>query len=67
MSARNEKKETPVKPYDDSLWDRYSMYDKMPYVWDTDLNVERAFTKVTGNVIKSYRCKMNEPLEIKND
>lgn len=66
MSARNEKKEAPVKPYDDSLWDRYSMYDKMPYIWDPDLNVEKAFAKVTGNVIKSYRCKMNEPLEIKN-
>jgi len=41
------------------------MYDRMPYVWDPDLNVEKVFRKVTGNIIKAYRCKIEEPIEVK--
>jgi hypothetical protein len=67
VNTKKEKKQAPVKPYDDSMWDRNSMYDKMPYVWDPDLNVEKVFTRVTGNVIKSYRCKMNETYEVKHE
>jgi hypothetical protein len=67
VNSKKEKKEAPVKPYDDSMWDRYSMYDRMPYMWDPDLNVEKIFTKVTGNIIKSYRCKTNEPYEVKHE
>ena len=47
--------------------DHDSFYGKMPYVLDSDLNVERIFTKVSGNVIKAYRCKIDdEPIEIKH-
>ena len=67
MNTKNEKKEVPVKPYDDSMWDRYSMYDRMPYAWDPDLNVEKVFTRVTGNVIKAYRYRINEPYEVKHE
>lgn len=67
MDTRKEKKAAPVSPYDDSMWDRYSMYDRMPYVWDPDLNVEKIFARVTGNVIKAYRCKINEPYEVKHE
>jgi len=42
------------------------MYDRMPFVWNPDLNVERIYTKVTGNVIKAYRCKIDKPYEIKH-
>lgn len=66
MITMEVKKEASVSPYDDSMWDRNSMYDRMPYVWDSDLNVEKVFTKVTGNVIKAYRCKTREPYEIKH-
>lgn len=55
-----------LRPYDDSMWDRYSMYDNIPYVWDSDLNVEKKFTRVSGNLIKSYRCKLKETFEIKH-
>lgn len=67
MNTRNEKSTAPVRPYDDSMWDRYSMYDNIPYVWDPDLNVEKIFTKVSGNMIKANRCKINEPYEIKHE
>jgi hypothetical protein len=63
----NEVRNAPSKPYDDSLWDRNSMYDKMPYVWDPDLNVEKIFKKVTGNVIKGYRCKMDCSFEVRHE
>lgn len=67
MQTNSEVKAAPVRPYDDSMWDRTSMYDRMPYVWDPDLNVERIFKKITGNVIKGYRCKIEEPFEVKNE
>ncbi len=67
MNTKNDTKPAPMKPYDDSMWDRYSMYDRMPYVWDPDLNVERVFRKVTGNIIKGYRCKLEETLEVKHE
>lgn len=52
--------------YDDNVVDYNSMYDQMPFVWDTDMNVERIITKVSGNLIKFYRCKINEPYELKH-
>jgi hypothetical protein len=58
---------THMKPYDNSSWERWSMYDNMPYVWDPDLNVERVFKYITGNVIKGYRCNINESIEIKHE
>lgn len=66
MTSTEEKKITNVNLYDDSMTEYSSMYDKMPYVWNSDLNVQRIFTKVTGNVIKAYRCKIDKPYEIKH-
>lgn len=63
---KKEKKSPPLKPYDDSIWDCYSMYDRMPYVWDPDMNVEKVFKKTTGNVIKAYRCKLEDTIEVKH-
>lgn len=67
VESKKLRKQDPVKPYDDSLWERWSMYDRMPYVWDPDLNVEKKFTKVSGNIIKSYRCQVKEPIEVKRE
>jgi hypothetical protein len=58
---------TLMKPYDASSWDHWSMYDNMPYIWDPDLNTERVFKYVTGNIIKGYRCNIIESIEIKHD
>jgi hypothetical protein len=67
MDTKTDNIATPVKPYDDSAWDRWSMYDRMPYSWDPDLNVEKIYTNVTGNIIKSYRCKLKDPYEVKHE
>ncbi|MDD3174605.1 MAG: hypothetical protein PHF63_13255 [Herbinix sp.] len=67
MDAKNKKRNVPVKPYDDSMWERYSIYDKIPYVWDADLNTEKTFNTISGNIIKSYRCKFEEPYEVKHE
>lgn len=66
MANSNNQIITKVSPYDDSLWDHYSMYDNLPYSWDTDLNIERTFVKITGNVIKAYRCKIKDSYETKS-
>lgn len=67
MESVNKTGTPQVSPYDDSAWEHYSMYDNMPYVWDPDLNAMNIFTIVTGNLIKSYRCVMKDPLEIKHE
>ena len=59
------KKDVPVRPYEDSMWDQFSMYEKMPYIWNKDLNTDRVFRKESGNIIKAYRCKIEEPFEVK--
>lgn len=67
MEVTEGKKNTPVKPYDDSLWDSYSIYDNMPYIWDPDLNVDKIFKRISGNIIKAYRCQIIEPFEVKHN
>lgn len=66
MVNKMDKYSTPIRPYDDSMWDHWTMYDNMPYVWDPDLNTEKKFVLVSGNVIKGYRVQMkDEPYELK--
>lgn len=55
---------SPHKPYDDNIWNRFTLYDNMPYVWDADS--VRQLKLVSGNVIKGYRCRMKESYEIKH-
>ncbi len=50
--------------FDDPSFDRCSLYDNMPYQWDADLNIERILCKETGNLIKGYRCKIEEPVKL---
>lgn len=56
----------PVKPYDESIWETWNMYDNMPYYWDPDLYDTKKLTMESGNVIKAYRCLIKEPYEVKN-
>lgn len=53
------------RPYDDSILENWPMYDNMPYVWDRNLIVDKHWKSVSGNIIKSYRCIMKDPYEIK--
>jgi hypothetical protein len=67
VKTMKEQKAAPVKPYDDSMWDRNSMYDTMPYAWDRDINIDKRFTRESGNIIKFYRCQIKEPYEVKHE
>jgi len=64
MSAQNDLPANPQRPYDDSMWDHFNMYDNVPYKWDASL--EKHLKLESGNVIKAYRCKILEPYEIKH-
>lgn len=67
MGTMNSENVTQTKPYDESMWEKWSMYDNMPYMWDPDLNVEKIFKCISGNIIKSYRIQMDEPYKIKHE
>ncbi len=64
MSTLSNYSLSPLKPYDEIIWEQSSIYDSMPYVWD--MESERIFTLVSGNVIKGYRCRIKEPYKIKH-
>lgn len=64
METKNGNTASPVKPYDDSMWDRFRMYDNLPYQWDS--GNEKHLTRISGNVIKAYRCMIKEPYEVKH-
>ncbi|MDF2543582.1 MAG: hypothetical protein K0S47_3300 [Herbinix sp.] len=56
----------PLNPYDSTMEDNWTMYDTMPYVKDDALIRDSGMKKESGNIIKSYRCILIEPYEIKN-
>lgn len=64
MDSKLVLKHTKERPFDDSAFDRYTIYDNMPYRWDPDLNIDHVFRLESGNLIKSYRCKQKEPFEL---
>lgn len=64
MNSQNDLPSNPTRPYDESMWDHFYMYDKVPYSWDSDY--EKHLRLESGNVIKAYRCKIQEPYEIKH-
>jgi hypothetical protein len=67
MDTKKNKESVPVKPYDDSMWDRYAMYDKIPYVWNSDLTIDKTFQVYSGNIIKYYQYQMQESIEVKHE
>lgn len=64
MRSKNEQPKTSLRPYDESMWERYHIYDNMPYTWDSDF--EKHLKSVSGNIIKGYRYQIKEPYEIKH-
>ena len=54
------------RPYDASLENNLSMYDKLPYKRDIDLCNASSIAMESGNLIKYYRCAKAEDVEIKN-
>lgn len=64
MAAESNYSLNPLKPYDETILDYFSLYDNMPYEWNMDN--DKTLRLVSGNLIKSYRCKIKEPYEIKH-
>ena len=67
MDTKKEEKLHSGRPYDDTMWEHWSMYDNMPYVWDSNLNMGGPLKLESGNIIKAYRCKLKDPYEIKHE
>ena len=53
-----------MKPYNDHTNENFSLYDNMPYQWDT--NCDKNLTLVSGNLIKGYHCKIDQTYKIKH-
>jgi hypothetical protein len=56
-----------LKPFDNTLLDDLSMYDKMPYSSNYDLCNSNTVRLESGNLLKSYRVSEKEPYIIKQD
>ncbi|HEX3078396.1 MAG TPA: hypothetical protein VHQ24_16185 [Lachnospiraceae bacterium] len=56
-----EKKKTHLRPFDTTLIDDLSMYDKMPYKSSYDFCNKSTIGLRSGNLLKYYRVKENEP------
>jgi len=51
-------------PYDRALEEKISMYDMMPYNRDISLLNYDTLELISGNIIKYYRCKLNESIYV---
>lgn len=60
-------KSTKLKPFDNTLMDDLSMYDKMPYTSNYDLCNSNTVGLESGNLLKSYRVNEKEPYIIEQD
>lgn len=60
---KNIKNTSHAEPYDDSMWDQWIIYDNKPYQRDNDIC--SVITRVSGNLIKSNRCRIKDPYELK--
>lgn len=52
------------QPYDATLEENMSMYDKLPYKRNEDVCNASTLALESGNLIKYYRCTQTDPIEI---
>ena len=55
----DDKKYSPVLPYDATFGESFSSYDNMPYRCDRNL-CHPNITKSTGNIVKYYEYHLDE-------
>jgi hypothetical protein len=55
-----------LRPYDSTLEDNLSMYDRLPYCRDSDLCNKEALALISGNVIKYYHYNNSGNYKIKS-
>lgn len=63
----NEKKYTPLLPYDDTKADNFSIYDNVEYVRDMTLVDEDPLKIHYTNMVKYYRVDTSTPARIGGD
>lgn len=68
MSDTNTQNSSHLRPYDSTLEDKTTMYDKQPYKKDPDLCGADKVKLVSGNVVKynTQNYKRTEPFIINN-
>ncbi len=59
MEEKN--KFTPLLPYDGTIGQNFSMYDKMPYYCDRDLCHPNIIMS-TGNIVKYYTYNLEDDI-----
>lgn len=52
------------QPYDATLEENMSMYDKLPYKRNVDMCNASTLALESGNLVKYYRCAQQDPIEI---
>lgn len=62
---KTEKQSHSVRPYVDSQWEDWTMYNNIPYHFDEDLYHDKKIQLYSGNIIKHQRCQMIDTLELK--
>ncbi len=67
MDRKKGQKTAPVRPYNDTIWDRWSLYDDIPYVQDKSICSAENIAIISGNIVKAYRCLIKEPYKINHE
>lgn len=55
---------THLRPFEFTVPDTITMYDKLPYKWDVNLCNRNNIALESGNIIKSFRCNFTNYYEI---
>lgn len=58
MDAYELRKKKDLAPYDDSMADAITIYDRLIYTMDVDLCSREAHKLISGNIIKGFRCTL---------
>lgn len=57
----------PIQPFDRTLSENFLLYDNMTYYRDKNLCGDDSVRRVSGNIVKYYRCDLMPPVEIGGD
>lgn len=60
------KTSAPLRPYDESMNEHFSMYDHMIYRMDAEVCTKESICLISGNIIKYYRYVAEIPYELDN-
>lgn len=64
---QNNKKYTPLLPFDSTLNEDFSMYQSLPYIRDISLITDHSIRLESGNVYKFYRTSEQDACSVGGD